>query len=386
MRVILYTGKGGVGKTTVSAATALRAAELGYRTIVLSTDPAHSLSDAFAVQIGSEPQKLRENLYGQEIDVRREIASNWGRIESYIKTLLESQGLDELMAEELATLPGMEELFSLLRLIDFKKEGRYDVVIIDCAPTASTIRLLSFPEIFQWYMDKFFNIGRKIAKIVRPAAEKLTRIPFPRDEVYGAIEQLYLKMIKIKELLMDNKVTTIRLVINPEKMVINESQRAYTYLNMFGFTVDALIVNKVYPQEIDNSYLSKWLEIQDKHMKHIARVFHGTPTFKSILYDREMVGNHALSDFAAALFGKDDPAVCFNNESPLKISKKSSGYALMIKLPGIKKEDIGLLTSGDELIIKIQNFQRNLTLPRALQTRQIKEAMTEGDWLKVVFV
>ncbi len=386
MRVILYTGKGGVGKTTVSAATALRASEFGHKTIVLSTDPAHSLSDAFALQIGSEPQELGKNLYGQEIDVHKEIANNWGRIESYIKLLLESQGLDELMAEELATLPGMEELFSLLKLLEFKQEGRYDTAVIDCAPTASTIRLLSFPEIFQWYMDKFFNIGRKIAKIVRPAAEKLTRIPFPKDEVYASIEQVYLKMIKIKELLVDNKVTTIRLVVNPEKMVINESQRAYTYLNMFGFTVDAVVVNKIYPQEVNNSYLSNWIDIQDKHIKHISRVFHGTPIFKSILYNKEMVGMSALSKFAEALFKDDDPTKCFNRESPVKISKKGDNFMLMIKLPGVKKEDISLLTSGDELIIKIKNFQRNLTLPRALQTRQIKDATTEGDWLKILFV
>ena len=386
MRVILYTGKGGVGKTTVSAATALRASELGHRTIVLSTDPAHSLSDAFAIQIGSKARELGKNLYGEEIDVYKEITNNWGRIESYIKLLLESQGLNEIMAEELATLPGMEELFSLLKLLEFKQAGTYDTAIIDCAPTASTIRLLSFPEIFQWYMDKFFNIGRKIAKIVRPAAEKLTRIPFPKDEVYASIEQVYLKMIKIKELLLDNSTTTIRLVVNPEKMVINESQRAYTYLNMFGFTVDAVVVNKIYPQEVNTSYLSNWLEIQNRHIKHISRLFHGTPIFKSILYDREMVGTNALSKFAAGLFEDADPTACFNREPPVKITKRGNSFMLMIKLPGVNKEDISLLTSGDELIIKIKNFQRNLTLPRALQTRQIKEATTEADWLKISFV
>ncbi len=386
MRVILYTGKGGVGKTTVSAATAVLASELGHKTVVLSTDPAHSLSDAFSIQIGNTPQKLKENLYGQEIDIYKEIAANWGKIESYVKTLLQSQGLDELMSDELATLPGMDELFSLLKLLEFQQEGKYDTIIIDCAPTASTIKLLSFPEIFQWYMDKFFNIGRTIAKIVRPAAERLTRIPFPKDEVYGSIEKLYVKMIKIKELLLNNNITTIRLVINPEKMVINESQRAYTYLNMFGFTVDALVVNKVYPQEINNSYLSNWLGIQDKHMKHITRVFHGTPIFKSILYDREMVGIASLSKFSRDLFKEDDPTKCFNKEAPIKISKKGDQFLLMIKMPGVKKEDIGLLTSGDELIIKIKNFQRNLMLPRALQTRQIKEATIEGDWLKIIFI
>lgn len=386
MRVILYTGKGGVGKTTVSAATAVLAAELGHKTIVMSTDPAHSLSDAFASQIGNSPQKLKENLYGQEIDIYKEIAANWGKIESYVKTLLQSQGLDELMADELATLPGMEELFSLLKLLEFKQEKTYDTIIIDCAPTASTIKLLSFPEIFQWYMDKFFNIGRKIAKIVRPAAERLTRIPFPKDEVYGSIEKLYVKMIQIKELLLDNSVTTIRLVVNPEKMVINESQRAYTYLNMFGFTVDALVVNKVYPQEINNSYLSNWLGIQDKHIKHITRVFHGTPIFKSILYDREMVGIPPLLKFARGLFKEEDPTSCFNKDAPIKISKKGDHFLLTIKMPGVRKEDIGLLTSGDELILKIKNFQRNLMLPRALQTRQIKEATIEGDWLKIVFL
>ena len=330
MRVILYTGKGGVGKTTVSAATAVLASELGHKTIVLSTDPAHSLSDAFAIQIGNTPQRLKENLYGQEIDIYKEIADNWGKIESYVKALLQSQGLDELMSDELATLPGMEELFSLLKLLEFKQEGKYDTVIIDCAPTASTIRLLSFPEIFQWYMDKFFNIGRKIAKIVRPAAERLTKIPFPKDEVYGSIEKLYVKMVKIKELLLDNSSTTIRLVINPEKMVINESQRAYTYLNMFGFTVDALVVNKVYPQEINHSYLSNWIGIQEKHIKHITRVFHGTPIFKSILYDREMVGIASLSKFSRDLFKGDDPAQCFNKDAPIKISKKGDHFVLLL--------------------------------------------------------
>ncbi|MGB9735662.1 MAG: ArsA family ATPase [bacterium] len=386
MRVILYTGKGGVGKTTVSAATAVRASELGHKTIVLSTDPAHSLSDAFSIQIGNTPQKLKENLYAQEIDVYKEISDNWGKIESYVKALLQSQGIDELMSDELATLPGMDELFSLLKILEFKQNGNYDTIVIDCAPTASTIRLLSFPEIFQWYMDKFFNIGRKIAKIVRPAAERLTRIPFPKDEVYASIEKLYVKMIKIKELLLDNKSTTIRLVINPEKMVINESQRAYTYLNMFGFTVDAVVVNKVYPQEIDNSYLSNWLGIQDKHMKHISRVFHGTQLFKSILYDKEMVGIPSLSKLAKDLFKDGDPVEIFTKEAPIKISKKAEQFILKIKMPGIKKEDISLLTSGDELIIKVLNFQRNLMLPRALQTRQIKEATMDGDWLKIVFI
>ncbi len=385
MRVILYTGKGGVGKTTISAATALRASELGHKTIVLSTDPAHSLSDAFDLQMGDKPRKLSDKLYGQEINIQKEIADNWGKIESYVKVLLESQGLNELMAEELATLPGMEELFSLLKLLEFRQNENYDTAIIDCAPTASTIRLLSFPEIFQWYMDKFFNIGRKIAKIVRPAAERLTKIPFPKDEVYGSVEQLYMKMIKIKELLMDNNITTIRLVVNPEKMVINESQRAYTYLNMFGFTIDALVVNKVYPKEINNSYLSNWLAIQDKHMKHIERVFHGIPIFKSILYDREMIGIKALSELAGALFEAEDPTKCFNKESPIKITKKGNNFILMIKLPGVKKEDIELLVSGDEIIIKVEGFQRNLTLPRALQTKQIKEATTEGNWLKIIF-
>jgi arsenite-transporting ATPase len=235
-------------------------------------------------------------------------------------------------------------------------------------------------------MDKFFNIGRKIAKVIRPAAERLTRIPFPKDEVYASIEKLYMKMIKIKELLLDNKTTTIRLVINPEKMVINESQRAYTYLNMFGFTVDAVIVNKVYPKEINNSYLSNWLEIQDKHIKHISNVFHGTQIFKSILYDKEMVGVQSLSKLAKDLFNDDDPTKCFSKEPPIKITKKGSYFVLMIKMPGVKKEDISLLTSGDELIIKIMNFQRNLMLPRALQSRQIKEATIENGWLKVIFV
>ncbi len=386
MRVILYTGKGGVGKTTVSAATAVRSAEFGNSTIVLSTDAAHSLSDVFGMPIGKEPKKLKTNLFAQEIDVQNEISNNWGKIESYIKILLQSQGLDELIAEELATLPGMEELFSLLKILEYKDQGSFDVAIIDCAPTANTIRLLSFPEIFQWYMDKFFNIGRKIAKIVRPAAEKFARIPFPKDEVYGAIEQLYLKMVKIKALLIDNNFTTIRLMVNPEKMVINESIRAQTYLNMFGFTIDAVIINKIYPQEINDSYLANWLEIQDKHIKHIAKSFAGTPLFRAKLYNKEMIGIQALSQFADALFESDNPSKIFSKESPIKINKKGNSFIFMLKLPGVKKEEIELFISGDELILKIRNFQRNIALPRALQTKEIKEASTEDDWLKITFV
>jgi arsenite-transporting ATPase len=244
MRIILYTGKGGVGKTTISAATAVRCAELGHKTIVMSTDPAHSLADSLDCKIGVKPKKMSENLVAEEINVHEELKKNWGRIQTYIKKFLKSRGFEDLMAEEFAVFPGMEELFSLLKLREYAENESYEVAIIDCAPTASTVRMLSVPDVIRWYMDRFFDIERRIVKTVRPIAERITKVPFPTDDVYDSVEELFHKVEGMKDILTDSKKASIRLVFNPEKMVIKESQRAYSYLNLFGFTVDAVIANR----------------------------------------------------------------------------------------------------------------------------------------------
>ncbi|MFC1890629.1 ArsA family ATPase, partial [Thermodesulfobacteriota bacterium] len=267
MRIILYTGKGGVGKTTTAAATAVKCAEHGHRTIVLSTDAAHSLSDIFETGIGASPTPIVEGLDAQEIDVAYELKHHWGVIQSYITKFLKSQGIEGIMAEEFAIVPGMEELFSLLKLKEYADSGAYEVAIVDCAPTASTLRMLGMPDAVRWYMDKFFHIERRIVKAVKPVAERLTKIPMPTDEIYFSAESLFRRVDAMKDLLTDAGKATVRLVCTPERMVIQESRRAFTTLSLFGLPVDAIITNRVLPEGLDAQYFKKWKTAQRRHIK-----------------------------------------------------------------------------------------------------------------------
>ena len=385
MRIILYTGKGGVGKTTISAATAVRCAELGYKTIVMSTDPAHSLADSLNCKIGDKPKKVAENLTAEEINVNEELRTNWGRIQKYITKFLKSRGFEDLMAEEFAVLPGMEELFSLLKLKSYAENKSYDVAIIDCAPTASTVRMLSMPDVIRWYMDKFFDIERRIVKTVRPIAERIAKIPLPTDDVYDSVENLFHKVEGMKDVLTDPKNASIRLVFNPEKMVIKESQRAYSYLNLFGFTVDSVIANRVYPEEISDPYFDRWREVQKKYLAEAKNVFDPLPMFMGKLFDREMVGRKLLHSLADDIFGDTDPAKVFYDKSPIKMRQIDSKYVMTIHLPGTQKKDLDIWAAGDELIIEVGNYRRNILLPRSLAQREVVEAKFRGDDLNIVF-
>jgi len=385
MRIILFTGKGGVGKTSIAAATAFRCAELGYKTMIYSTDAAHSLSDSFDKEIGGKRVSIAHNLYAEEIDVNEELKRNWGPIKDFIQQFLKHRGFENVIADELAVFPGMEEIFSMLELKERYVEGFFDVVIIDCAPTGETLRLLAGPDIAKWYMEKIFNIERTVFKAVRPVAQHFVDMPLPGEDVFDSIEGLYKNLVGIKEVLTDREVSSIRIVLNPEKMVIKESQRAYTFLNLFNYMVDAVIVNRLLPLEVKDPYYREWKKIQKTYMKEIRGSFNPLPVFSSRLWDKEIIGLTFLGKMAEEIYGEDDPSQIYYKERPIEINSSNGGYYLFLKLPFAEKKELDMWVKGDELIIQYKNFKRNITLPRALASRELKEVELKDKILKIRF-
>ena len=384
-RLILYSGKGGVGKTSLSAATAIRAAALGKRTLVVSTDAAHSLADALDREIEGVPTPILPHLEAVEIDVNRELASHWGVIHDYLTRFITFRGVEETVAEELAILPGMEELFSLLRVKAFAESRRYDVIIIDCAPTGDTVRMLAVPEVLGFYFDRIFPIQRTVVRTVRPVAKRVTDIPLPSDDVFGAIKELYGQMETMGPILQDPKRSSIRIVLNPEKMVINESQRLYTYLNLFGFPVDAIVANRVLPEEARSEYFDRWFDIQAAHLTTARSAFEPLPFYEAPLFDREMVGTDMLAEFADRVFSGTDPTAVLHHEKPMEIRKKGQGYVLSLRLPFAEKDRIQVWTRGDDLVVQLDNQRRHLVLPRTLAGRVVEGAAFADEWLRVTF-
>lgn len=385
MRVLLYTGKGGVGKTSVSAATALLCAERGYRTLVMSTDPAHSLADSFGKPIGNEPTLLTGNLWGLEIDPFREIEANWATVKDYLVLLFASQGVEDIVAEELSILPGMDELFSLLKIRQFYERDAYDVVIVDCAPTGATLRLLHFPEMIGWYMRKLFHVERRVVGTIRRFTDELFSVPLPGDEVYETVERLYRRVGEMKEVLTDPKVTSIRLVLNPEKMVLEETRRAYIYLNLFGFYCDAVIANKVLPDDVTDRYFDQWKAAQQRYLEEVDASFGEVPVFRVRLYEREVVGFKALRQMAKDLYGDRDPTERLAEGAPMRIVRRGKEYTLELRLPFVQRGDIHLHRKGDELIVRVGLIKRHLVLPHILAKRQVVGAKLDGEVLRVRF-
>lgn len=385
MRIILFTGKGGVGKTTIAASTAVRCAELKYRTLVVSTDIAHSLGDSLDREIGKDVTEIQENLFAQEIDVNNEIIKNWGPIYRFFREFLGYHGFDHIIADELAIFPGMEEVFSLLELKTHVVEKRYDVIVVDCAPTGDTARLLALPDMAKWYMEKIFHIERSVMKAVRPVARHFVDMPLPTDDVFVSVEGLYKNLILMKELLTDAKMTTIRMVFNPEKMVIKEAQRAYTYLSLFGFTVDAFIGNRLLPEDLESPYHQKWKEIQKVYMKEAIASFQPVPVFRAHLKNQEVYGIPLLSEMAREIYGQEDPSRIFFSAKPMEIVRKGDGYELRIKLPFATKDDLDIWVRGEELTVIYRNYKRNILLPKTLATLELKEASFKGPILVMQF-
>jgi arsenite-transporting ATPase len=385
MRVILYTGKGGVGKTSVAAATALHAAEWGYKTIVLSTDAAHSLADSFDFPLGNEPRLIVPNLWGQETDLAKTLESNRREIHNYLTALLAWRGVDDVIADEIAFSPGMEELANLLYILNYQEGGEYEVVIVDCAPTGETLRLLGVPEVLKWWMTRLFPIGRKIITGVRPLARTLTSMPLPDAKVFKSVEDLYVKLARLHTLLADAEVTSVRLVVNPEKMVIKEAQRSFTYFSLYGYNTDLIICNRLIPDRVKDSYFKSWKASQRRYHQMIEESFAPLPVFDVPLFEQEIVGMPMLRATAEALYGGKDPATIFSRGEVQSIHKENKHYVLTLTLPFISREQVSLLQSGDELTIQVAGFRRNVILPRSLVGLTASEAKLEASKLKIRF-
>ncbi|MCL4860737.1 MAG: ArsA family ATPase [Caldilineaceae bacterium] len=393
MRILLYTGKGGVGKTSASAATALRCAELGYRTVVLSTDPAHSLGDSFDIKIGGKMTSLAPNLWGQEVDLLVQMDQYWGRVQNYLQALFAWQGMDSLVAEETAILPGMEELACLLQITALADSGDYDVVVIDCAPTGSTLQLLSFPEMARWYIEKIFPFQRRTIELARPVVKRLTDMPIPDAAMFDSVEELVGYLERISQLLSDSAISSMRLVLNPEKMVVKEAQRAYTYLNLYGYAVDAIICNRVFPTDLTDQYFTQWKSAQAENLQLVAECFDPLPILRAPFFGQEVTGMAMLRQMAEAVFGAatvpggaGDPTIRHYPGKPQEIVRRDGHYVLSIPMPLVERDEVHLHRSVfDELIVRIGNWKRNISLPIGLARLDIDAARYEGDFLNVYF-
>lgn len=384
MRIILYTGKGGVGKTTVSAATALASAARGHRTLAISTDPAHSLADAFDRRLGSDPTSLAKNLWGEEVNVLEEIERYWGDVHDYLSALFATRGMDEVVAEEMAVFPGMEEICSLLEIWKHDLDRRFDVLVVDCAPTGETLRLLSFPDAARWYMEKLFPWERRIVTSLGPMVQPFVPVPLPKANVYAALETLFKRVTRIKEILTDQKRTSIRLVLNPERMVIKEAERALAYTNLYGYVTDAVISNRILPDEA-RGYFAAWQGIQKQYRQQIQQSFAPLPVWEVPLFEREVVGLPMLERMAQALFADRDPTAIYFKGVVQTVKKQGGEFVLQLKLPFLHKEDVHLLKRGEELVVSVGNFRRNIVLPRALVGLEVRRARLEEGVLTVCF-
>jgi arsenite-transporting ATPase len=385
MRIMLYTGKGGVGKTSIAAATSLACAARGLRTLVMSTDAAHSLADSFDTRLSPEPQLLRSNLWAQEIDVYHQIDKYYGTIQDYLSRVLAWRGLDDVVASEMTAFPGMEELASLLQVEQHHDSGKYDVIIIDAAPTGETLKFLSFPDVASWWLEKIFPVQRKAAQILGPVVQPILSLPLPTEEVFDAIKEGLLGLQRLHALLADPKTSSIRLVVNPEKMVIKEAQRTYTYLGLYGYVTDLVICNRVWPAAAQEGYFAGWGDVQEKYLTLIEESFAPLPIRRVPLFNQEVVGVQMLENLAAILFGDDNPAAVFYSGRSQTIEKVDGDYVLNVPLPLASKDAIDLKRLGDELIVRIGNQRRNLILPRVLVERDVAEARLADGRLRILF-
>ncbi|MDV3429498.1 MAG: ArsA family ATPase [Bacillota bacterium] len=385
MRIILYTGKGGVGKTSIAAATALKCARDGHKTLVVSTDAAHSLGDSLDTKLSPEPLELEKNFWAQEIDSIHEVEQGWGKVQQYLTELFTAKSVKDITTEELTVFPGMEDLLSLLRILSYYKEKTFDVIIIDCAPTGETLALLSFPDMLRWWMDKLFPMKRKAIKLVRPVVEPLLGIPMPSDGVMGEIDKIYNQLDEMRQILSDRDITSIRIVVNPEKMVIKEAQRSFTYLNIYDFNVDAIIINRVIPDNVTDKYFKLWKEIQKKYVEMISEAFSPVPIYHAPLFENEIVGLEMLQRMGNEVFNNENPIEIKYNIRTQEVKKDGNEYIFSIYMPFTDKRDLSLNQKGDELIVKTLNLKRNITLPKTLQNLNIKGAKFEEDTLVIRF-
>ena len=391
MRIIFFAGKGGVGKTSVAAATGIKAAQMGHKTVVMSLDVAHSLADIFDLDSGlldqnkGQPIEVHDKLWIQELDIQEEIQRYWGDIYKYISGLLNRTGIDEVLAEELAVFPGMEEVSLLLYINKYVRENEYDVILLDCAPTGESLRFISIPTTLDWYMKKIFKWERTVAKYVRPVAKRLTDIPLPGDDYFQAIQDLFEKLKGVDQVLVDPEITTVRLVTNPEKVVLKETQRAFMYFCLYKMNIDAIVMNRILPDTVTDSYFSDWLKGQQRNFEQAAEFFNPVPIFPVNLFSGEIVGFDHLRELADQIYADRNPLERFYTEEPYQLIKENNNYHLKLKLPFISKKDVELSKLYEELVIRIGGFKRHILLPRQVASLNSVSAKMEGEYLNVVF-
>jgi arsenite-transporting ATPase len=383
-RILLYTGKGGVGKTSIAAATALLCADRGLRTIVLSTDIAHSLADAFDVALGPEPTRIVANLDGQEPDVYYNIARYWRTIQNYVSELFAWRGLDEVMAEEMTVLPGMDELGNLLWISDHVASGRYDVIVVDAAPTGETLRLLSLPDASRWWIERIAPIGRRMTKLGRPMLERVLGIPIPRDEVFAAAERLLDRLSEVHRLLSDPDQTSVRITLALDKLSVAEARRSYTYFHLFGYPSDMIIANRVLPEN-SGPYFAGLRKAQQRYLPIVEQEFGPVPVRTVPQFDHEMVGIDQLREIGVALFGDGDPTAVHYRGEPYKVSRENGGYVLQVALPFTQRGELHLSRRSDELVLEVGGWRRTLLLPRALIDAPTKGAKMDDGTLRIQF-
>ena len=384
-RILLYTGKGGVGKTSIAAATALACAKRGYRTIVFSTDIAHSLGDVFGEELGPKPREIAPNLWGQESDVFYNVARYWGQIQEYAASVLRWRGLDEVLAEEMTVLPGMDEVGSLLWIAEHHDSGDYDVIVVDAAPTGETLRLLSLPEAGRWWMEKIEPIGRRLTRLTGPLIQRVVGMPMPGDEVFNAGEELFRRLEHMHDLLVDADRTSVRVVLTLEQVVIKESQRSFTYFHLYGYPTDLVIANRVLPDAVGWNYFKGWYERQQKYAPMVEQAFAPIPILRAPWLDREVIGLDVLAELGKALYGDADPSMTFYRGRPYTVARDDGEFILSVDLPFATKEEIALARHGDELVIDLGTWRRNLVLPRILIDATTLGAKYDDHILKIRF-
>jgi arsenite-transporting ATPase len=390
MRILLFSGKGGVGKTSLAAATGLQLSRLGYRTLVMSVDPAHSLADSFDLETGlfhgktGDPYPIDERLAIHEVNIQKEIKRHWREISSYVISVLRTTGISDVEAEELAILPGMEELSAMMYVNQFRREQRYDVIVLDCAPTAESMRFVSMPTTLEWYMKHIFPFQRGILKAVRPLANRVSPVELPPDNYFANIQDLFGKLDGIGELLEDPKITSVRLVTNPERMVLRETQRAFVYFSLHGLTVDGIIVNRVLPREVTDAYFQEWQTSQARVLEEIDVYFAPVPAKRVPLFTHEVVGRERLEELARALYAdREDPAAVTRTEAPYTFTKRDGHYEVQLQLPFAVKGEVGLFKKGDELVVEVGTLRRHIGLPTSMAALSPSRAKLENRILTV---
>lgn len=384
MRILLFTGKGGVGKSTVAAGTAALAAADGHRTLVLSTDAAHSLADAFGTPVGAEPTEAADGLFVQQVDAQLRFEQSWAEIQGYLLSILDVAGVDPVAAEELTVIPGAEEVLALLELRVHALSGEWDVIVVDCAPTAETLRLLALPEALGWYMERVFPVERRIVKALRPVLTRAAGVPMPEDTVFDAVQRLHAELDEVHALLTGPE-SSVRLVMTPETVVLAEARRSYTSLSLFGYRVDGVVVNRIFPDDGADEWRRGWVEAQREVLDQVDESFAGLPIRRSVYRSGEPVGVDALATMAKEVYDGTDPLARPHGDGPFRITRDTRGALLHLALPFVSREDVDLARNGDELVVGVASYRRLLTLPSGLARHRIAGARVVAGELQVRF-